>query len=662
MPKSTVLLALATPMRDTKSRKAAAGTPRRRMPAIVGIRGSSQPLTCFSCTSFVSHYLDPVRNISGNAVENTAWIYWQKPIVAGDSSGTVPPGLIGYTVLRNGAPVAVINDPDTLSFVDYGLEPGYYLYGVTARYDLTAYGYPGQFGESLPDGPLNILINWGRQLPFYEPWSSGTFSYNDWRLIPSQGNWTVDVADGLPAPTASFKWQPPVVNYSYALESPVLNALQFNCAAIWLDFDLRLNDRNATGQEKLFVEAFYNNEWHRKAEIASNGNIPWTPWHVDISAARGKGFRVRFRAEGKNSSDILHWSVDNINVYPECYPASELEGEALGYDIRLTWHPPLCSGGNLLNEGFEEPAFPPPQWSVQTVNPAATWQQCTVNSPTGVHSGNFAAAINWDYNHQDEWIVAHNVLVSGDLNFWSYACQGSLHQDHYYVKISTDNGVTWTVLLDLSALPVYPAAGGVNAWLTPYHVDLSPYEGETVDLAWNAVDGDGNGLWYPWAIDDCTIGASDSPLQVIGYDIYRQSPLSSAFEKANGAAVSDTTWTDAGMPPGQYHYFVRTLFSECANIPNSDTVLVDVITGIRNADLTSLKIIPNPAGERAVLLSSGPVGQIELITLEGEKLRSWIPGSTLKYTLDLSGVSQGMYLVRVKLPEGFRTVKICIIK
>jgi hypothetical protein len=42
---STTLFALATPMRLTKSRIATGGTPRRRRPASVGMRGSSQPAT-----------------------------------------------------------------------------------------------------------------------------------------------------------------------------------------------------------------------------------------------------------------------------------------------------------------------------------------------------------------------------------------------------------------------------------------------------------------------------------------------------------------------------------------------------------------------------------------------------------------------------------------
>ncbi len=58
MPTSTTLLALATPIRLTKSRKASGGTPRRRNPASVGMRGSSQPATCPPRTSSVSTRFD----------------------------------------------------------------------------------------------------------------------------------------------------------------------------------------------------------------------------------------------------------------------------------------------------------------------------------------------------------------------------------------------------------------------------------------------------------------------------------------------------------------------------------------------------------------------------------------------------------------------------
>ena len=57
-PDMVPLFARAMPTRRTKSRIATAGTPRRRNPANVGIRGSSQPVTWPSRTSRVSTRLD----------------------------------------------------------------------------------------------------------------------------------------------------------------------------------------------------------------------------------------------------------------------------------------------------------------------------------------------------------------------------------------------------------------------------------------------------------------------------------------------------------------------------------------------------------------------------------------------------------------------------
>jgi hypothetical protein len=633
-----------------------------------------------TCTTFTSQFLYPVLNLHGYPVENTAFIAWEKPLAATDTTLAVPNGLIGYTIMRDDSIIATLGDPDSLYYYDPGLEPGYYRYGVAARYDLTAYGYPGQTGESVAAGPLHVTISWGRQLPFFEPWDAGTFSFNEWRFNPSQGNWVIEPNEGLPSPAANFRWQPPVVNYDFALESPPFNGLPFNCAAVWLDFDIKLNDRNYTGTEKMIVEAYYNNTWHKKAEIRNTGSFPWTNYHIDISPVRGKGFRVRFRATGQNSSEILNWYLDNVNIYPVCYPVINLAGHPSGNSVRLTWSPPACYGGNLLHEGFEEANFPPPQWEKQTTNPTETWSHFSALSLTGVHTGNFSAGINWDYNHQDEWLIANNIYVNGNLTFWSYAIQGSQHLDHYYVKVSADQGATWTSLLDLSSLPPYPSNGGINAWLTPYHVDLSMFAGETVDIAWHAVDGDGNGLWYPWAIDDCTIGADDSPLRllprkgaitgptdapgstsdILGYDIYRESGGTNIFAKINAALVNDTVWTDQGLSLGQYKYFVKPAYSECDNAANSDTILIDIVTGLNQIASSGLSAYPNPANEQVTISGNEIIEKVTLYEITGKPVETWIPEAKYRITIDVRRFKQGLYLLVIQSGGKVRNVKLCL--
>jgi len=634
----------------------------------------------FSCTSFTSHFLYPVRNLNGAPYENVAYLAWEKPNSGTDTLAVTPPGLVGYTIYRDDSVIAHITFTDTLSFYDVNLEPGIYHYKVAAAYDLTSYGYPGLFAESVKAGPLDITINFGRQLPFFESWDHGTFAYNEWKFTPNPGNWVIDPNEGIPTPAASFRWQPPQVNYDFSLESPPFSGVPFTCAAIWLDFDLKLSDRNATGTEKFIVDVYYNHTWHQKAEIKNSGSIPWTSYHIDISPVRGKGFRIRFRAAGENSSEILSWCLDNISVYPVCYPATNLSALPAGGGVNLAWGSPACYGGNLLNEGFEEPFFPPAAWTEQSTNLTSAWSHMASSGPLGVHYGNFAAGLNWDYSRQDEWLIAHNIYVNGDLTFWSYAFQGSLHLDHYYVQVSSDQGASWTVLLDMSALPSYTPASGVNAWNTPYHIDLSGYAGETIDIAWHAVDGDGNGLWYPWAIDDCSIGAKDHYSKIvpvgstprfpvnpalpahnlIGYDIYRKNGNTGNFVRINASPVSDTNYFDPGLLTGQYHYFVQSRFEECVNSTNSDTVPVSVITGIDSRSLPGIRIFPNPASDRLTISSQEEILEVKLLSCTGSLSGTWNTNTSHTFSFSVRGIAPGMYLLQVRLKDRVSNAKVCI--
>ena len=58
LPRSITLSRLATPTISAKARTEAGVYPLRRRAQIVGIRGSSQPMTAPSCTSFSSLRFD----------------------------------------------------------------------------------------------------------------------------------------------------------------------------------------------------------------------------------------------------------------------------------------------------------------------------------------------------------------------------------------------------------------------------------------------------------------------------------------------------------------------------------------------------------------------------------------------------------------------------
>ena len=574
-----------------------------------------------------------------------------------DTSGQMitPPGLVGYRIYRNSALIAVLNNPETLSYFDLALEPGNYDYEVTAWYDLTEYGFPGNFDESMAAGPTSVLINFGRPMPFWEPWEQASFSFNEWQFEPAQGNWIIRTAEGNPAPDAEFGWEPFVTDYKYSLETPAIDGSQIHCGKIWLDFDLALELNTPTGQEKLNVELFYDDQWHNVAEYRNDSTLAWGPRSIDITEAAGNGFIISFKASGVNSADILHWGIDNIHIYSVCFGPTGLAADAQGYNVLLTWRPPDCTGINMyLEEGFETPAFPPESWTQVITDPVSTWSQMNALSPVGVHSGDYSAGVLWDYVHQDEWLIAENVIVNGNLEFWSYAYQGSVHNDHYYVKISTDEGFNWDILLDMSALPFYPGPGGYNQWNEPYTIDLSAYTDQVVHIAWQAVDGDGGGLWYSWAVDDCSIGGKKvaiggdggQPDNLLGYDILRRDDGSPDFLKVNVNLVSDTFYSDPGLIAGRYEYLIRPMFTECSQAECSDTVLIDVITETDETSDLTLRVYPVPASNILTIESYEQPVSIDLLDLRGAPIRSVSPSGLIN-TLNISDMPSGIYLLRI---------------
>jgi hypothetical protein len=633
---------------------------------VAAVYGSG--LSSMDCFSFTSGYLPPPTNLQGTIIVSTASLTWNKPVAMMKSSnpGSDPPGLKGYRIVRNGMTIDSVSNPDTLHYSDPGLYPGTYNYKVASIYDLTSYGNPGHFADSYPAGPVAVNIIYGYKLPFTEDWDQGTFSYQDWTLSPDTGNWSISNIYGNPSPSAEFSWNPLRTNYSYALVSPVLDATEVACSNIWLNFDCRLIDHNSTGNEKMDVEVFYNNSWHGIAEFTNTGTTYWVPVHLDLSPVKGNAFSLRFRASGKNSNDIVSWDIDNINIYAVCKPPENLSASLSGENVVLNWSSPVCPDGYPLHEGFEEPTFPPVNWTqIITDQNHDTWMQTSSSAPAGVHSGSYAAGVPYDYSHQDEWLIAHNVQITGNLTFWSYAFQGSVHLDHYYVKLSEDQGAHWETLMDMSALAPYPSPTGYNEWAVPYIINLSSHVGQVADIAWQAVDGDGQGLWYIWIIDDCSVGSKKLLLQpksapIEAYSVFRREQ-GGAFNMINTAPVSDTSYIDQGPGINIYQYYVTAYNVNCLSGTSSDTVLVNLVTGISSHDNQLLNVFPNPAHEVVNIKSGGNITGVEIFDCYGQKIftRSNLSVSELK--IDVNDFQQGIYFFKVRTTNSQQTLKVSVI-
>jgi len=191
--------------------------------------------------------------------------------------------------------------------------------------------------------------------------------------------------------------------------------------------------------------------------------------------------------------------------------------------VDVSWESPDPNAVDIT-EDFEGTEFPPADWSQvitdtgppNTHGVLPTWCQVgevALDPPVTPHGGEYQAAMWWSYDHQDEWLITPQFACPGNaaLTFWSYVYFGSTNGDHYYVKVSTDNGASWTTLWDAST-----ETGGQNAYDTPIVVDLAAYSGQQIKLAMHAEDPPSNdGMWYVWFVDDVVIG---SPTQRIVFN------------------------------------------------------------------------------------------------------------------------------------------------
>jgi hypothetical protein len=176
--------------------------------------------------------------------------------------------------------------------------------------------------------------------------------------------------------------------------------------------------------------------------------------------------------------------------------------------------------------------------------------------------------------------------------------------------------------------------------------------------------------------------ASTDP-NAIGYNVYRQDTVGGRFWKINSLTVVGTNYTDANLNSGIYRYMVRAVeLRTCRsgsyyNLSQGimDTVKLNTIsiyvlqaankTGVEPEGIeaeTDLNIHPNPTSGRLFLeLPQSVQGQNVLVLrdLRGAELLRW---TEVPRELDLSGLSDGIYLLELSSGERYWHEKVVIRK
>ncbi|MDZ4182864.1 MAG: choice-of-anchor J domain-containing protein, partial [Candidatus Cloacimonadaceae bacterium] len=159
--------------------------------------------------------------------------------------------------------------------------------------------------------------------------------------------------------------------------------------------------------------------------------------------------------------------------------------------VNVSWQQPDPNSIEVT-ESFEDATFPPADWTQTITNNGPpntsgvrpTWSRFGAITVSGVPAnptdGSHQAGLWWSYDHQDEWLItpAFNCPPSAYLRFDSYVFLGSTNGDHYYVKVSADNGNTWTMLWDAST-----QTGGWNYYASPISIGLDAYGGQQIKIA-----------------------------------------------------------------------------------------------------------------------------------------------------------------------------------
>ena len=545
--------------------------------------------------------------------------------------------------------VPVTNPSDTINYIFTfpALPPGDHSFCANAVYN-----------QWISDQTCDsATVIYGYELPFLEDWSSGNFEDLQWTA--SSGNWVISNEEGNPAPAAEFRRDPVQTNYTISLESFPINVLGMLQGRIWLDYYLKLDDFNTTGNEKMRVQVWNweTRVWTTIAEYRNDeGSLIWPSEHIHINIlTMDKVFKVRFQAIGINSADIQGWTVDNIHLYRSCDGPTELElAENFDYND-LTWIPPTgClevwlhwddgqNAGNAIGTG-----------GTAEFDVAARWEpdQLPDFYELDIARIDFFPAESQAIYHVRVWrgegpdtLIADQLVTSPVIGEWN--------------QVTLDEPVTINNTQDLwigyhvNTLTGYPAGVDNGPEINGYGNMIN------IEGSWKTLLELNPDLHYNWNIL-CYGFIYHSH---VDYNLYRKTN-DEEFQLIG--TIHDITFRDTNVYlPDYYCYKVTMLWTKYGDTCESDptnTVCETVNVGIHQPEQdNTIKIYPNPAKNWLRIESEEDIRSIRLYSLLGEEELKLEIGN-LECRVDVSRLQSGIYYVNVATVKREYKAKIVILR
>ena len=238
--------------------------------------------------------------------------------------------LRGFNIYRDGLQINA-DIVAAYSYLDEGLAAGTYNYAVQSVHYSTNGVISGTVPVTiLPPAPPIAL-------PFTETWDID-FETNMWTA--GSTNWAINTSNGAPAPSATFTWNPQVVDYSIALASYEFDATGVN--SVQFSFDLALGNFSLDAENVMSWEIWDGTIWNTLGSYSSlDDDLGWTRFAYDVSTyASDRIFKIRFVASGEDSYEIDRWYIDNVHVaeLPTTVdPVTDLGIAQTGTDLVLSW-------------------------------------------------------------------------------------------------------------------------------------------------------------------------------------------------------------------------------------------------------------------------------------------------------------------------------------
>ncbi len=243
--------------------------------------------------------------------------------------------------------------------------------------------------------------------------------------------------------------------------------------------------------------------------------------------------------QAMGDASVKNLDAPVIPLTPRAYKPGVLEfdGETLPFKYEQGTNPllygtptlPSMSGlkVNLMEADFNDGIFPPSGWTLQQLGDvgANTWE---LDDGAYVYEGPYGAVIGYDaYNNQDEWLISPSVtLTTGTTWYLDFAwITGYVWMVNPYdnaemvVRVTTDGGTTWDSLWCEDDQPVFPDYASQWTDNRVEHIDLSAYDGETIQVAFHYYGLDADGFFLDYiSINDgvapdgrCCYGNSAAP-------------------------------------------------------------------------------------------------------------------------------------------------------